>query len=276
MKKTITLFIICLFNWLYTQNLSVAYEVNLRPDKSKSDYYESDICLLDIIDSKSYFYSPLYHNQDKRLEAFGNNEKLKADALKSLKTTYIITKDYQSDIMTHYLKLDETYAYQDNSHLDWKIEKQDTMNLLGYNCFKATTTFRGRDYIAYFTDEIPISEGPYKFKGLPGLILKVSSTDNDYSFTAVGLERKSEELNLDLKNNIMVSRKEYLKLMKDLAKDPSKNQKLKDSSNDTNYKTFIGGKEVTKEEKYKLFNKMIWDFMKTHNNPIEKDDIWIR
>lgn len=160
--------------------------------------------------------------------------------------------------------------------MDGKIEKQHTLNLLGYNCFKASTTFRGRDYIAYFTDEISISEGPYKFKGLPGLILKVSSTDNDYSFTAVGLEKKSEELNLGLKNNIMVSRKEYLNLMKDLADAPSKNQILKDASNNTNYKTFIGGKEVTKEENYKLFNKMIWNFMKTHNNPIEKDDIWIR
>lgn len=52
----------------------------------------------------------------------------------------------------------------------------------GYRCHKATAFFRGRSYVAWFTPEIPLPEGPWKFGGLPGLILEVYDTTNDYRF----------------------------------------------------------------------------------------------
>lgn len=47
-----------------------------------------------------------------------------------------------------------------------------------YKCQKAITHFRGRDYIAWFTLEIPTSHGPWKFNGLPGLIMQISDKGN--------------------------------------------------------------------------------------------------
>ena len=58
---------------------------------------------------------------------------------------------------------------------------------MGYPCQKATATFRGRDYEAWFTPEIPVNDGPWKFFGLPGLILKVTDAENIFSFVCVGL-----------------------------------------------------------------------------------------
>lgn len=47
----------------------------------------------------------------------------------------------------------------------------------------ATTSYGGRNYTAWFAPDIPISDGPYKFSGLPGLIFAVKDDDGYYSFS---------------------------------------------------------------------------------------------
>jgi len=69
----------------------------------------------------------------------------------------------------------------------WNIES-DTKIICGYECIKATCHWRGRDYTAWFTPDIPIEAGPWKFGGLPGLIMRVADDQNVYSFEAVAVE----------------------------------------------------------------------------------------
>ena len=69
----------------------------------------------------------------------------------------------------------------------WEIHS-DTMLFLGYTCQKATCRWRGRDYTAWFTEEIPVSDGPYKFYGLPGLIVSVEDATGEYSWQLQGVE----------------------------------------------------------------------------------------
>lgn len=52
-----------------------------------------------------------------------------------------------------------------------------------YTCKEAQTYFRRRQYTAWYTLAIPINDGPYKFKGLPGLIVKIKDTKNQHCFT---------------------------------------------------------------------------------------------
>ena len=63
-------------------------------------------------------------------------------------------------------------------------------NILGYKCQKAKGKFRGREYIAWFSSDIPRSDGPWKFCGLPGLILAVQDTKGDFVFTCTAIENK--------------------------------------------------------------------------------------
>ncbi len=68
----------------------------------------------------------------------------------------------------------------------WQI-KSDTMTVAGFLCQKAECNFRGRDFVAWFTPKIPVNSGPWKFNGLPGLILKVQDKDMHYIFECIGI-----------------------------------------------------------------------------------------
>jgi GLPGLI family protein len=71
--------------------------------------------------------------------------------------------------------------------LDWEIT-QDTATIFNYSCQKAKVRFRGRNYEVWFAPEIPVNDGPWKFFGLPGLIVKVEDTDRLIAFECVGLQ----------------------------------------------------------------------------------------
>lgn len=86
-----------------------------------------------------------------------------------------------------YLQVTETVVPQ-----DWEMA-EDTLTVLGYTCQKATTTFRGRHYTAWFTLEIPIGDGPWKLYGLPGMILKAEDADGLFQFHAIGITQTANE-----------------------------------------------------------------------------------
>lgn len=74
--------------------------------------------------------------------------------------------------------------------IDWTIT-QETKQVQGMNCQKATCRFRGRDYEAWFCSQIPYSNGPWKLGGLPGLILEASDAKKEVVFSFVSFENVS-------------------------------------------------------------------------------------
>lgn len=103
---------------------------------------------------------------------------------KDRKNKTIHTFDDGPEVKTgsSYLMLNESVP-----PMNWTIYS-DTATVLNYLCRRATATFRGRAYNAWFTSDIPVNEGPWKLYGLPGLILKAETTDGVFQFTAIGLE----------------------------------------------------------------------------------------
>jgi len=74
------------------------------------------------------------------------------------------------------------YTYEESNPLfKWKMSAEK-MQVAGYSCQKATTHFAGRDYVAWFTFEIPYRDGPYKFSGLPGFIVQIADTESNFLF----------------------------------------------------------------------------------------------
>lgn len=97
---------------------------------------------------------------------------------------------------------------------DWTIQA-DTLNVNGYLCQKATCHFRGRDFVAWFAKDIPIDNGPWKFGGLPGLILKVYDTKLLYTFECVKVESSPSQMRMyDYSSFKAVDRTKLLKLQR--------------------------------------------------------------
>ena len=96
----------------------------------------------------------------------------------------------------------------------WTL-KDEQQTIHGYRCQKATCRWRGRDYEAWFTSEIPIQRGPWKFGGLPGLIVKISDAKKEYNFELVKLERvKRPIMQWNFSRFKKVKRENMLKLQK--------------------------------------------------------------
>ena len=82
-----------------------------------------------------------------------------------------------------------SYLYEENIiSPKWEL-LPDTMTILGYLCKKASCTFYCREYVAWYAPEIAVSEGPWKFTGLPGLILQVRDKNRQVRFEAVAIEK---------------------------------------------------------------------------------------
>ncbi len=100
----------------------------------------------------------------------------------------------------------------------WKISNE-IKTILGYNCQKATGEFRGRNYIVWFTSDIPVPLGPWKLNGLPGLIIQAEDLKNKINFTARRISfsnSKTEDGNLvieKLTNTRKIPIKEYIEII---------------------------------------------------------------
>ncbi|MDG4715415.1 GLPGLI family protein [Winogradskyella marincola] len=90
----------------------------------------------------------------------------------------------------------EVIVKEKDIEFNWEITKE-TKQIGKFICYKALTkNFRGRNYEAWFTYDIPVATGPWKFHGLPGLILEVHDDKNlvDITFNSISdnIEEKIE------------------------------------------------------------------------------------
>lgn len=111
----------------------------------------------------------------------------------------------------------------DTGEMVWDI-LDSTSTVAGYNAVMARCSFRGRDYEAWFTPDIPASAGPWKFSGLPGLILSVKDTDGYFDFnvdkiyTAAGSIYLTDYLYLDTKREKYIEAKRLFETRPAVAK----------------------------------------------------------
>lgn len=111
-------------------------------------------------------------------------------------TERAMVKNYEEEIVYYENMLAMKFfpTKEDFYDFEWEIEPNKTKDILGFTCQAAVANFRGRTYVVYFTDKIGINGGPWKFDGLPGMILKVNSTDGVYSVEANSIEVKNSGL----------------------------------------------------------------------------------
>ncbi|KWW24748.1 MAG: GLPGLI family protein [bacterium] len=148
--------------------------------------------------------------------------------------------------------------YEDMDEFDWII-LDDTLSIAGYLCQKAVCQYGGRSWEAWFTDELPFSDGPYKFNGLPGLIMQVADTRNHYCFSFVSIEKPAISTNIEWHdvsfygsgfNYIPTTRKDFLRVEDELR---------------GNIMSHFDERISAAEQ------KQVYKVMQSRNNPIELD-----
>lgn len=151
-------------------------------------------------------------------------------------------------------------AYPDSlQDLQWQIGSAKK-TILGYSCQEANVSFRGRQWTAWFTNDIPIPEGPWKLKGLPGLILSANDAQNYFQFTCIGLENLQVKVPIkrySFKEN-KVTREEYAKREKRYHANTFAYERS------TGRKTLVMGRDGKFRESVTLSAKVPY-------NPIEKE-----
>lgn len=116
------------------------------------------------------------------------------------------------------------YLYEDPTALKWQLV-DSFKKISGYKCQKAITAFRGRNYEAWFTSEISLSFGPWKFGGLPGLILEVYDNTGQVYFNAENIVIPYKEAQLKVikpNEDQQITHQEYVAKSKSIADDALK------------------------------------------------------
>jgi GLPGLI family protein len=166
-----------------------------------------------------------------------------------------IYKNFQNnEIITYDEIATNFYVYTEKDYTwDWCVE-DEKLEIMDYTCQKATINYFGREFITWFTTEIPISDGPYKFKGLPGLIVKIYDTKNHYDFTLTSFFKIETTQYITLpeeEGRIEVTRQEFRKIQKYTA------ENLREIVQNLGFQVSEGQMELSMEK------------AKKQNNPIE-------
>lgn len=177
------------------------YEVNIGGEIRKDDYI-----LLSGKDG-SMFYNPtalwmdINSKDDAACQAYGAmaaalEESGHGSEVPNRSVSMYIFKDFEKQMQTVYDDYSDQFAKYNEpfGEMQWEILSDSTITLFDYECIMARTSYHGRDWTAWFAPEIPVQDGPWKFAGLPGLILKVSESTGMHSFSANGIETTEQEI----------------------------------------------------------------------------------
>ncbi|HKL34884.1 MAG TPA: GLPGLI family protein [Salegentibacter sp.] len=171
------------------------YELTWQIDSTDAESEQNERMVLFTGDGNSRFSSEGKHIGDSIKQLYKERDRTPQNfsemrsKIPETKFKYYIDKilaareiNFKEEIVKDYYRYTE-----DLSDVTWEI-LPETKEISGFKVQKAKTNFAGRNYIAWFTSEIPISDGPYKFNGLPGLIVKIADENEYYVFELIGFK----------------------------------------------------------------------------------------
>lgn len=120
----------------------------------------------------------------------------------NLNTGYIIENIYLPRNLKA-INFDTLFVKEKSKNIKWKLYSE-TKKINSFLCQKASCDFRGRSYTAWFTNDIPVSLGPWKLNGLPGLILEAYDSKNQVQFYA---EEISFNTNYNIEEKLFINKK---------------------------------------------------------------------
>lgn len=176
----------------------VKYQFSFQRDSTDIYSKRQEETLVQIGKNKSLFISTNMFKRDSMMTSSIINKQPMLNLAGAPKTTmsYKIVKNRDTKTITYYDNFLSTYLdYDEEMKLNWEltneVEKIDQLN-----CKIAYINYAGRRYKTWYSTDIAIPEGPYKFSGLPGLIIKMEDTKGFYKFELISFKDVSSDKQL--------------------------------------------------------------------------------
>ena len=131
--------------------------------------------------SMPYLAYPVYDDESRPDVAAGFQE-----ALMHMPTVWMGLPTGQTTVR-EFIFPHEYEGYEPTPDITWTLT-DDTLTVSGYLCQQAMATFRGLEWHVWYTEEIPSSAGPWRLRGLPGLIVKAESEVHTFCLAKLRME----------------------------------------------------------------------------------------
>lgn len=292
MKKLI-LFYLLVSSFCFAQRNRFIYEYKYIPNINQKDTIRKEMMVLDIEKEGSKYYSYDRFVQDsimkidleKQLSMGSNNIKMNRSERMG-RVGYKVNKTYPDFKTTLSTTIgQDQYKVLEDEKLNWKI-LPETKKIGEYETQKAAASFGGREWIAWFSKDIPFQDGPYKFHGLPGLIVKAEDATGSHVMTLVANKKLENTFDTEIKSGnfsggfldrkeIDVDEQKFKKIWQEYLKDPSKSMRQMMMGNSPTNTVIIkmktpDGRELSDpNEIYRNMEKRVKENEAKNNNKIE-------
>ena len=267
MKKTLIFLTLYAGSFFQSQTNRFTYELQYR--KNPSQQYLTTLMNLDISPGSVKFYDKGFADYNEK-----NKNANQQISRYSTKTDQVVERKPDSFKNNWYRDFFDYFVVKTNDEMKWQII-QEIKEYNGYKLQKASTDFGGRTWNAWFSNEVNIQEGPYKFRGLPGLIFILEDTDQNFVYKLINNEKLTTDYDTQDfvethygKPAIQITNEKFNKYIEDIYQNPTRifSERIK-SGEKSNFKneTIESVEELNKKK------EMLQNGIKGRYIYIEKD-----
>ncbi len=265
----IALVLIIVFNnYSIAQTHRFIYDVVYKKD-STSNITTKENYILDIGTKETKYYTYDFFVADSLIT---NNIPFPKE-MKLNTSDIIVHKNNNNEFFQYDLLENTVLQLQTNDTQKWNLS-QEKKNVKNLSLQKAITTWGGRNWTAWFAEEIPFQEGPYKFHGLPGLIVEIYDDKKNYHFELVRSEKIKEEENqfieMSEKMGIPITWEKYKTAKIKYYESPVNFIK---NSAENSEQLYLNDGTIVNSKNSKEIDEQLKNSIRKYNNPIELDKV---
>lgn len=206
---------------LGTANVKIIYDCRICIDTLNHRYFNMDYVLLGG-NSISKFQPKAKYLYEKGME--NRSPSWGMEHLQDAHFAYLydaVYNDYANATQTCTGRLmQDDFEYSEPLTSQEWVLTDSVKTISSFTCTKALCEFRGRRYEVWFTEDLPVSVGPWKFRDLPGAIVSVSDSRHEYTFTLKSIEATNEYITKPRYKYTRLSRKKFNNLQSQYIHQP--------------------------------------------------------
>ncbi len=258
-----------------SQATRFVYQASMTPDSTKLTEKKIEKVYLDVDGQKSVFYSENRLKRDSLMARMRQTKNFDRSQIQDLRSIidYSVEKDLAKQNLNFKQRIArDQYIYEEQIPNTWKV-LPETVKIGNYQTQKAEQNYGGRTWYAWFTTDVPLQDGPYKFGGLPGLIVKLEDSKGDYSFDLMESRKIASIRSPESRGqDISIKKEKFLAMQKKFQQDPSSFMNINPNRMGDVQRANAGNpqRQAPSPQQMQDMQKRMLDDIKSRNNPIEK------